>query len=557
MGVSNWRLLLLRGLVGVAAVSAAALPAASAGAVVQHRQTAAIKHGGTVIVSQGPNGSWTQNFNPWSPSMTNGTGMIWEPLLWFNNLKGGKVTPWLAKGYKWSNGNKTLTFTLRSGVKWNDGKPFTSKDVLFSYQMAKKYPDFNYCSCAKEVRKVTTPNATTVAFTLVKPDSSMLYWIGTSEPMPQHVYAGKGDPAKLQIKNPVATGPFMLGSFSPQVFVLKRNPHYWQQGKPYVDALRYPAYTSNDSEQLALVNGEIDYAGVFIPDAQSTYASKSPYNHFWYSGTGSPVTLWMNDAKAPFNNVHVRRAINDAIDRTAISKVAEYGYEPPANAAFVMPGYAKKWGNSAAMKAAPSHANLAMAKAELAQAKGVDVSKPMTIYVVSGWSDWVTSVQLIANELKSIGMNLTVQPLQFGDYLTNLQQGKFDMAISWTSGDGNSPYYIYYEDFSNATGYYAPVGQTATANWGRFSNPTLNSLVTAYGNTTKASQQVSLMKRAESLIAKDVPGVPIMFSGNWYEYNTKRFTGWPSAKNPYDWPMPFAYGHGNGNLDVVLHIHLK
>jgi peptide/nickel transport system substrate-binding protein len=557
MGASNWRLLFLRSAASVLAVTAVALPAMSTGAAALHRQNATIKHGGTVVVSQGPNGSWTQNFNIWSPSKTNGAGMIWEPLLWFNNLKGGKITPWLAKSYKWSNGGRTLTFNLRPGVKWNDGKPFTSKDVLFSYQMAKQYADFGFCHCTTEVTKVTAPNASTVSFTLSKPDSSMVFWIGNSEPMPQHAYAGKGDPAKLQIKNPIATGPFMLGSFSPQVFVLKRNPQYWQPGLPYVNALRYPAYTSNDSEQLALVNGEIDYGGVFIPDAQNTYASKSPYNHFWYSGTGAPVTLWLNDAQAPFNNVHVRRAINDAINRTDISKVAEYGYEPPANGGFVMPGYAKKWGNTAALKSAPVRANITAAKAELAKAKGVDVSKPMNIYVVSGWSDWVTSIQLIATELKAIGMNLTVQPLQFGDYLTNLQQGKFDMAISWTTGDGNSPYYIYYEDFSNATGYYAPTGQTAGANWGRYSNPKLNSLVTAYGKTTKTSQQVALMKQAQSVIASDVPAIPLMFSGNWYEYNTKRFAGWPSAKNPFDWPMPFAYGQGNGNLDVALHIHLK
>lgn len=557
MGASNRRLLLLCSLISVVALSALVLPSMSARAITLHRQSNAIKHGGTVIVSQGPNGSWTDNFNPWSPSMTNGTGMIWEPLLWFNNLKGGKVTPWLARSYKWSNGNKTLTFALRPGVKWNDGKPLTSKDVLFSYQMATKYADFNYCSCVKEVSSVSAPNASTVVFTLKKPDSSMLFWIGSAEPLPQHAYAGKGDPAKIQIQRPVATGPFMLGSFSPQVFVLKRNPLYWQPGKPYVDALRYPAYTSNDSEQLALVNGEIDYAGVFIPDAQNTYASKNPNNHFWYSGTGAPVTLWMNDAIAPFNNVYVRRAINDTIDRSTISKVAEYGYEPPANGAFVMPGYAKNWGDKTAMKAAPLRPNIAAAKAELAKAKGVDVSKPMTIYVVSGWSDWVTSVQLIAEQLKAIGMNLTVQPLQFGDYLTNLQQGKFDMAISWTTGDGNSPYFIYYEDFSNASGYYAPVGQTDTANWGRFSNTTLNNLIAAYGKTTKASQQVLLMRQAQRVIANSVPAIPLMFSGNWYEYNTKRFAGWPSAKNPYDWPMPFGYGHGNGNLDVALHIHLK
>lgn len=548
---SVWRALVVAGL------CAALLVPMSVRANSAHSHSAAIKHGGTLVVSQGPAGSWTANFNPWAPAMTNGTGNIWEPLLWFNLLKGGKITPWLAKSYKWSNGDKTLTFNLRPGVKWNDGKPFTSKDVAFSFQMAKKYADFGYCTCAASVASVSTPNALTAQFHLIKPDSTMVFWIGSAEPIPQHIFAGKGDPAKVQVTNPVATGPFMLGSFSPQVFVLKRNPHYWQAGKPYVNALRYPAYSSNDSAQLALVNGEIAYGGVFIPDAQKVYASKSPYNHFWYSGTGAPVVLWMNDAEAPFNNVWVRRAVNVAINRTAISKVAEYGYEPPSNGAVMFPGYVKKWGDAASIKSAPATPNITAAKAYLAKAKGVDVTKPMNINVVSGWSDWVTSVQMIATQLKAIGMNLTVQPLQFSDYLQKLQTGSFSMAISWTAGEGNSPYYIYHDDFSTAQPYYAPIGQTATANFARFKNAALDSLIKQYAASTKPSDQVSIIKKAQRIVASQVPVVPIMNSGNWYEYNTKDFVGWPTAKNPYDIPPPWFYSHGNGNLDVVLHVHLK
>jgi peptide/nickel transport system substrate-binding protein len=517
----------------------------------------AVKSGGILTVSQGPEGSWTANFNPWGPNMTNGTGNVWEPLLWFNNLKGGKITPWLARAYKWSNGGKTLTFYLRPGVKWNDGKPFTAKDVLWSYQMAVKYADFGFCGCTGSVSSVTTPNSLTAVFHLKKPDSTMLFWIGNSEPMPQHVYAGKGDPAKIQITKPVATGPFMMGSFSPQVFVLKRNPNYWQKGKPYLAGLRYPAYTSNDSDQLALVNGEIQYGGVFIPDAANVYASKSPDNHFWYAPAGAPVALWLNDTKAPFNNVHVRRAISDAIDRATISKVAEYGYEPPANGAFVLPGFVKKWGDAKSMSAAPKSANLAAARKELALAKGVDVTTPMNLYVVSGWSDWVTSVQLIADQLKAIGMHITVEPLQFGAYLQNLQLGKFDMAISWTAGEGNSPYFLYHDDFSTNPTTYAPVGSTATSAFARYKNSSLDKLLKDFGATTKASKQHSIITSAERIVSSQVPIVPIMFGANWYEYNTKQFTGFPSANKPYDLPAPWAYGHGNGNLDVVLHVHLK
>ena len=118
----------------------------------------AIKTGGTVVINWGPKGSWTQNFNPFSNSPTDGTlELLYEPLLMFNQMKGGKAVPWLAKSYKWSNQNKTLTFELRPGVKWNDGKPFTSADVKFSISLAKTNPGINCGDCWTYLSSISTP----------------------------------------------------------------------------------------------------------------------------------------------------------------------------------------------------------------------------------------------------------------------------------------------------------------------------------------------------------------------------------------------------------------
>ena len=129
---------LLTGLGLIAILCAtAALPGSAARATTRCMSHAGIKTGGTVTISYGPHGSFTRNFNPLAGNPADGTtAFIYEPLLMFNQLS-GKVTPWLANGYRWSNGNKTLTFSLRPGVKWNDGKPFTSADVKFSVGLAK------------------------------------------------------------------------------------------------------------------------------------------------------------------------------------------------------------------------------------------------------------------------------------------------------------------------------------------------------------------------------------------------------------------------------------
>lgn len=543
------RNIVVRTFIAAVFVATSLLTATSAGATSRSTvHTQNIKYGGTVTVSYGPIGSWTRNFNPYTTSgVTNGVqGLIYEPLIIYNMVKGGKIIKWLATGWKFGKGGKSLTFTLRKGVKWSDGKPFTSADLVGLWRLHLKYKTFDPCgTCTDVVSSVVAPSKYTVRYTFKQPDSSQLFYLGSQYVVPMHIFSKVGDPTKFTNPNPVTTGPFTLGSFSPQVFTLVKNKNYWQKGKPYVNALRFPAYSSNDSDQLALINGEIDWGGVFIPDAAKTYASKSPYNHFWYPGFGTPVNLWLNDAEAPFNNVHVRKAISMAIDRTQISKVAEYGYEPAATE-FTPGSQRAKWGLASTAKAFPAKANIPAAKAELAKASGVDVSKPMKIYVVDGWSDWVTSVQLIASELKAIGMNITVQPLQYGAYLSNLQQGKFDLAISWSGG----PFVfnmMHDAFFSQSIGNGGP-------NWDRWSNPRMDSLILQYGRVTNVKKQIALAKQMQQIMAQYVPIMPIMYSADWYEYNTKRFTGWPSAGHPYIDPAPWIVPQ---NEVVALHIHLK
>jgi peptide/nickel transport system substrate-binding protein len=400
---------------------------------------------------------------------------------------------------------------------------------------------------------ISTPNKTTVVFNFKKVNTTMLYYLGRFDPVPQHVFAHV-NPVTYTNPNPVATGPFKLGSFSSQVFTLVRNKYYWQKGKPYVDALKFPAFTGNDSAQLAAVNGGLDWAGLLIPDANSTYASKNPNNHYWFQDVAAPVSLWLNNTHAPFNNVYVRQAIAYAINRSQIAKIAEYGYTGAGNAGFVQPQFAKKWGDSSVLKMLPASGSVSKAKAVLSKAKGVNLSKSVSLLVVDGWTDWNTAVQLIANQLKAIGINATVQPLAFATYLSHLQSGNYDMAISWMAA-GPTPFYLYHDDFTKAE--IPPAGGPAgaLANFSRWSNSKLDSLIAAYQKTSSVSQQVKIVKQAEKIIASAMPIVPLFAGGDlWNEYSTRHFVGWPDPKHPYDIGSP--YNHPS-NLDVVLHLHLK
>src|SRR5580698_1348129 len=97
--------------------------------------------GSSISISDEYGEAWNCEFNPYSGAEQFGSfGPIYEELVYMDSLKDGATTPWLATAWAWSNNNKTLTFTIRNGVKWSDGKPFSAKDVLFTFDLLKKYP---------------------------------------------------------------------------------------------------------------------------------------------------------------------------------------------------------------------------------------------------------------------------------------------------------------------------------------------------------------------------------------------------------------------------------
>src|SRR5262245_37938488 len=123
------RLIVLAALLaGVAAITWASL-----GSAAEHKTT-------SVTISNAQGATWTCGFNPFNADVNFlSIGTVYETLTFVNPLKSGKTTNWLASSYAWSNHDKTLTFTIRSGVKWTDGKPFSAADVIFTYKLMKTH----------------------------------------------------------------------------------------------------------------------------------------------------------------------------------------------------------------------------------------------------------------------------------------------------------------------------------------------------------------------------------------------------------------------------------
>jgi peptide/nickel transport system substrate-binding protein len=493
--------------------------------------------------------AYTRNFNPYSPGVISGTqGLIYETLLNINRLD-GSIKPWLASSYELASDAQSITFHLRQGVTWSDGQPFTSDDVVFTFKLIQKNPSIDLTGIDAALKDVSALDASTVRVTLSKPFNPIVWILGGQVfILPKHTWSGvKGDPSQYADPNPVGTGPYIVKSFTPQLVDLAKNPNFWQPGKPQVDEVKIPAYSSNDSAQLALQHGDIDWTNLFIPNLDKTYvALDKQHNHYWFPSSDD-VMLYLNLARAPFNDLQVRKAISLALNRETISKLGEAGYEPPANPTGLV-------GESIKSYIDPQFANMQFTQ-NTAQAgqtlesdgwtKGADgfyakngKQLAFSIIVVSGYTDYVADCQVMVKDLQAAGINATVNAMSTDAFNNALQNGHYDAGILWTN-PGPTPYYIY-DGLLRSTNS-APIGQTAPSNYERWMDPATDKLLNQYAASTDPNVQKQALYGLQQIMVEQLPSIPLTAEPYWYEYSTAKFVGWPDEQHPYAAPGTAVY----------------
>ncbi len=515
--------------------SGAAAPAGPAGSGIM-----------TLSVQQQP--TWVRNFNPFSSAFLFPTVHgIYEPMMIYNVVK-GELTPWLATEYQWSDDNKKLTLKLRDDVQWSDGQPFTANDVAFTFNLLKDTTGLVGSGAVAMsgdtayVESVAAPDDTTVEFTFKQVFTPGLYDIVNQDIVAEHTWKDVEDATKFTNDNPVGTGPFTeVTVFQNQVYQVEKNPNYWQEGKPYIQGLRFPAYPGNEQANLATTNGENDYAANFIPDIEKTYVAKSPENYgYWFPSVGATVMLYLNTTKAPFDDVNVRKAISQCINREQIVTVAMYDYTKPADPTGLSDAYPNfKVQDPSTLGDWTSYnveaANAALDAAGLTRngdTRALPDGTPLQydINVVSGWSDWVSAVQIIAQNLGECGITANVKTYDFTAWVDRVNKGDFDMSIGWSSG-GATPFNYYRGQMSASTA--KPAGEVGAENWHRYVSEKGDQLLTQFASTADEAEQKEIAAQLQQTFADEAPALPLFPGPSWYEYNTTRFTGFPTEEDPY------------------------
>lgn len=497
--------------------------------------------------------AFTRNFNPlmevgdlrWPTKMA-----MYETLLVFNPMKSAFV-PWLATDWGFSPDRLTLTFTIRSGVLWSDGKPFSAHDVAFTFGLLKKFPALDIYGFWQYLKAVRADGDHKLVMEFARKYVPGLDDITVQFIVPQHLWKDVADPVSFANENPVATGPFTeITSFQPQAYRVERNKRYWG-GLPAVKALYFRAYAANDQTIMAIINGEIDWAGNFIPAVQRIHVGRDPVNHhYWFPALDATVVLYTNTTVAPYNDVRVRKALSMAIDRERVVMVAMHNYTHPADATGLSDSH-KRFHNDAVAEAEKGWVTFNPEGAgklldEVGLKRGPDGLRrnpdgtPWEVPVLApvGFTDWVVAAQIIAKGFRKVGIDANLRTLDYTAWYQEVQKGDFRVSMGWTLPT-NTPYGFYRGLMSKRL--MKPIGEEANENWHRLAIPEADVIFSKLDEAAELDEQMPLFSRLQELFAQHAPVIPLFPGPLWGLYNSKRFTGFPSAENPYAPLSPHLY----------------
>ncbi|CAB3732439.1 Glutathione-binding protein gsiB precursor [Achromobacter insolitus] len=268
-------------------------------------------------------------------------GKIYESLLTYSTDL--KPQPGLAKSWDASADGLTYTFHLQDNVKWHDGKPFTSEDVVFSLaDMLPKTHARARVILNKFVESVQAPDAKTVVVKLKTPFPAfmLMFEPGFAPMMPKHLYAGTDYMTNPANQKPVGTGPFMFKEWKRGEYIkLTRNPDYWKPGKPYLDELVFNIIPDSASRAVAFERGSVDVLrGGDVDNVDIKRLRSLPKVEYTTAGWEmfSPQAyLIFNMRKPPFDNLKVRQAVMAAINRNMVVNNIFFGLGKVSTSPFV------------------------------------------------------------------------------------------------------------------------------------------------------------------------------------------------------------------------------
>jgi peptide/nickel transport system substrate-binding protein len=519
-------------LVAVQATSATGTPTASAPVSAApsalEAGTAAcssVKRGGTLSFGV------DQDVISFDAANTQDNGSLWADMNIYDQLvrlnpEATKVVPDLATSWDVKQGGRVIVFHLRHNARFYDGTPVTAADVQFSYDRVRS-PKSVVNWTLEAIKSDKALDKYTFQVTLKKPWAPFLNDItlwGASIMSKKAVQGG------TNIKtHPVGSGPFYVAQYLPgQYVLLKRNPYYWEKdacGKayPYLDAVKL-VYTTNDNTRIVKLEGGALDAAVDVPYNLIASVDKQPNITAQTTPQLGIMSVALNRAKfAPFRDPKVVQAMNYAIDRQSIVKAVFFGHAKAATSP-IDPGVAfhsDKFGYPY---------NLDKAKALLKASKYPNGFK-VTLLTVSGDTIGNAVAVIMQNELKQLGIDMSLQALDSTTQFERQTKKQFQMAWGYGTSDNLDP---------NENMLYCCVsdGGADSANTG-WKDPAADALFRRTQTTLDAGQRGKLFDQWQQMVMAKAPFMWLINPTNRFAYrdNVHDFV----VQNTAHWPLWVAW----------------
>ncbi|HLQ62232.1 MAG TPA: ABC transporter substrate-binding protein [Candidatus Acidoferrales bacterium] len=393
-----------------------------------------------------------------------------------------KLTIQAGLATSWSYGDPTtLTFNLRKGVKFHDGTAFDASVVKFNIDRIKKDPRSPRFSEIASVDSVEVKDANTAVFHLKKPDAALLATLVDRAGMMISPAAVAKAGASFGL-NPLGagTGPFMFVEWKrDDHLTLKKNPNYWQAGKPLLDELIFRVIIDPTARFTALRTGDVDVVRQIAGNDVATARTDSNVVYKDAPGLGFGG-FYVNSAKPPFNDVSKKKAVAMALDRAQILKNVFFGVGTVAHG----PIPPSSWAFDASEKIYD--------KADPNGAKSVATGFSFELKTTNN-PDSVQEAQLIKDQLAKAGITVKISVEEFGQILNEDTAGNFQASLVGWSGridpDGNM-----YNHYRTDGGF----------NDGKYSNPQVDKLLEQARASTEQSQRRQYYQQAQRTLVEEV-----------------------------------------------------
>jgi len=429
------------------------------------------------------------------------------------------IVPELATKWTWSADKTALTLTLREGVKWHDGQPFTAKDVKCTWDMLRGVSEQKFRKNPRKdwyanVTEITVDGDHQATFHLKRPQPSLLAMLasGYSPVYPCHV-----SPAQMRTQ-PVGTGPYKFVEFKQnEVLKLAKNPDYWKKGLPYLDGIEFPVIPNRSTAVLAFTTGKVDmtFPTALTVANEKDVKAQSPKAICQVKPTNVSTNLIINRDKPPFDNADLRTAVALALDRKAFVDILFQGEADIGGS--LQPPPAGVWGLPPdVLKTIPGYGadvkkNREQARA-IMQKLGYGPDKKLQLKVSTrNLGEYRDPAVILIDQLKEIYIDAELDVVETGVWFAKIARADYSVGLNLTGNGIDDPDQAFYENYACGS----------ERNYTHYCNKDLEKLFDQQSVETNVQKRKQLVWEIDKKIQQDVAR-PILYHSHmatcWQPY---------------------------------------